>query len=43
MFEQNLSYSDFHIGSNCEIRLFVLDLETTYVTHFLEVPTVSKI
>ena len=42
MFEQNLSYSDFHVGSDCEIHLFVLDLETTYVTHFPEVPTVSK-
>ena len=42
MFEQNLSYSDFHVGSDCEIYLFVLDLETTYVTHFPEVPTVSK-
>ena len=42
MFEQSLSYSDFHIGSDCEIRFFVLDLETTYVTHIPEVPTVSK-
>ena len=42
MFEQSLSYSDFHIGSDCEIRLFVLDLETTYVTHFSEVLAVSK-
>ena len=42
MFEQSLSYSDFHIGSNCEIRLFVLDLETTYVTHLFEVLAVSK-
>ena len=35
-------YSDFHMGFDYEIRLFVLDLETTYVTHFPEVPTVSK-
>ena len=42
MFEQNLSYSDFHVGSDCEIHLFVLDLETTYVTHFPEVSIVSK-
>ena len=42
MFEQNLSYLDFHIGSDCEIHLFVLDLETTYVTHFSEVLEVSK-
>ena len=42
MFEQRLPYSDSHMGSDCEIRLFVLDLETTYVTHFPEVPTVSK-
>ena len=42
MFKQNLSYSNFHMGSDYEIRLFVLDLETTYVTHFTEVPTVSK-
>ena len=42
MFEQNLSYSDFHVGSDCEIDLFVLHLETAYVTHFPKVPTVSK-
>ena len=42
MSKQNLSYSDFHIGSNCEIRLFILDLETTYVTHFSEVLAMSK-
>ena len=42
MFEQNLSYLDFHIGSDYEIHLFVLDLETTYVTHFSEVLVVSK-
>ena len=42
MFEQNLSYLDFQVGSDCEIRLFVLDLETAYVTHFPEVPTVFK-
>ena len=42
MFEQSLSYLDFHMGSGCEIRLFVLDLETTYVTHFPEIPTMSK-
>ena len=42
MFEQNLSYLDFHIGSDCEIHLFFLDLETTYVTHFSEVLAVSK-
>ena len=35
-------YSDFHMGSDYEIRLFVLDLETTYVTHFPEVPKMSK-
>ena len=49
MFEEMNSHknqdvrADFHIGSDCEIRLFVLDLETTYVTHFPEVSTVSKI
>ena len=32
MSEQNLSYLDFHIDSNFGIHLFVLDLETTYVT-----------
>ena len=42
MFEQSLSYSDFHIDYEFEIRLFVLDLETTYVTHFFEVLAVSK-
>ena len=42
MFEQSLSYLDFHIGSDCEICLFVLDLETTYETHFPKVPIVSK-
>ena len=42
MSEQNLSYSDFHIYSDFEIYLFVLYLETTYVTHFPEVPAVSK-
>ena len=42
MFEQNLSYSDFRVGSDCEIHLFVLDLETIYVTHFSEVLVVSK-
>ena len=42
MFKQSLSYSEFNMGFACEIRLFVLDLETTYVTHFPEVPTVSK-
>ena len=43
MFEQSLSYSDFHMGTDCEIHLFVLDLETNYVTNFPEVPIVSKI
>ena len=42
MFEQNLSYSNFHIDSDFEIRLFVLDLETTYVTYFSKVLAVSK-
>ena len=42
MSEQSLSYSDFHIDSDFEICLFVLDLETNYVTHFPEVPAVSK-
>ena len=42
MFVQSLFYSDFHIDSDFEICLFVLDLETTYVTHFSEVPTVPK-
>ena len=42
MFVQSLSYSDFHMGSDFEIRLFVLDLETIYVTHFSEVLVVSK-
>ena len=42
MFEQSLSYLDFHIGYDCEICLFVLDLETTYVTHFFKVLAVSK-
>ena len=42
MFEQRLPYSDFHIDSDCEICLFVLDLETTYVTHFSEVLAESK-
>ena len=42
MFEPSLFYSEFHIDSDCEIRLFVLDLETTYVTHFSEVLAVSK-
>ena len=42
MSEQSLSYSDFHIDSNFGIRLFVLDLETTYVTHFSEVLALSK-
>ena len=42
MSKQSLSYSDFHIDSNFEIHLFVLDLETTYVTHFFEVLVVSK-
>ena len=42
MSEQNLSYLDFHIDSNFEIHLYVLDLETTYVTHFSEVLAVSK-
>ena len=42
MSEQSLSYSYFHIDSDFEIRLFVLDLETTYVTHFFEALAVSK-
>ena len=42
MSKQSLSYSDFHMGSDCEICLFVLDLETAYMTHFPEVPTVFK-
>ena len=42
MFEQRLPYLDSHMGSDCEIHLFVLDLETTYVTHFPEVPIASK-
>ena len=42
MFKQRLPYSDSHMGSDCEIRLFVLDLETTCVTHFPKVPTMSK-
>ena len=42
MFEQNLSYSNFHIDSDFEICLFVLDLETTYVTYFSKVLAVSK-
>ena len=42
MSKQSLSYLDFHIYSDFEIRLFVLDLETTYVTHFSEVLAVSK-
>ena len=42
MSERRLSYTDFHIDSDFEIRLFVLDLETTYVTHFSEVLAVSK-
>ena len=42
MSEQSLSYSDFDIDSDCEIRLFFLDLETTYVAHFSEVLAMSK-
>ena len=42
MSEQSLSYSDFHIDSDFEIHLFVLDLETSYMTHFSKVLTVSK-
>ena len=42
MSEQSLSYLDFHVDFDFEIRLFVLYLETTYVTHFPKVPTVSK-
>ena len=33
MSEQSLSYLAFHIDSDFEIHLFVLDLETTYVIH----------
>ena len=42
MSEQSLSSSDFHMDFDFEIHLFVLDLETTYVTHFFEVLAVSK-
>ena len=42
MSEQSMSYYDFHIDSDFEICLFVLDLETTYVTHFSEVLAISK-
>ena len=42
MSKQSLSYLDFHIYSDFEIRLFVLDLETTYVTHFSEVLAVTQ-
>ena len=42
MSEQSLSYPDFHIDSDFEIYLFVLGLETTYVTHFFEVLAMSK-
>ena len=42
MSKQSLSYLDFHIYSDFEIRLFVLDLETTYVKHFFEILAVSK-
>ena len=42
MFERNLSYSDFYIDSDFEIRLFVLNLETIYLTHFSEVLALSK-
>ena len=42
MSEQSLSYLAFHIDSDFEIHLFVLDLETTYVTRFSEVLAVSK-
>ena len=42
MSEQSLSYSDVHVDSDFEILLFVLYLETTYVTHFSEVLAVSK-
>ena len=42
MSKESLSYLDFHIDSNFKIHLFVLDLETTYVTHFSEVLVVSK-
>ena len=42
MSEQSLSYLDFHMDFDFEICLFVLDLETTYVTHFSDVLVVSK-
>ena len=42
MSEQSLSYLDFHIDSDFEILLFVLDLENTYVTHFSKVLAMSK-
>ena len=42
MFEQSLSYLDFRKDSDFEIRLFVLDLETTNLAHFSEVLAVSK-
>ena len=42
MSKQSLSYLDFHIDFDFEIRLFVLDLETTYLTNFCEVLAVSK-
>ena len=42
MSEQNSSYSNFHIDSDFEIWLFILDMETTYLTHFSEVLAVSK-
>ena len=42
MSEQSLSYSNFRKDFDFEIRLFVLDLETTNLTHFSEVLAVSE-
>ena len=42
MSKQSLSYLDFHIDFDFEIRLFFLDLETTYLTNFSEVLALSK-
>ena len=42
IFEQSLSYSDFHKDFDFEIRLFALDLVTINMTHFSEVLAVSK-
>ena len=42
MWTLSLSYSNFRKDSNFEIHLFVLDLETTNMTHFSEVLAMSK-